>query len=59
LSNSLSLCSSHNAIDQITYPHRTGELAVMYVVIFMLWGGTGRENILGRKVAGIPWRKTN
>jgi hypothetical protein len=42
-------------MDQITCPYKIiGEHTVTYVLIFMFLGGTGRENILGRKVAGIP-----
>jgi hypothetical protein len=42
-------------MDQITCPYKIiGELIVTYVLIYMFVGGTGRENILGRRVSGIP-----
>jgi len=42
-------------MDQITCLYKIiGELTITYVLIFMFLGGTGGENILGRKVSGIP-----
>jgi len=56
-SDTLSLCSSLNVNDQVSYPYKTtGKIIVMYILILTnLDSKTEDKKILHRMTASIPW----
>ena len=53
-SNTLSLCSSLSATDQVSHPYTTGRITAMYILTFILSGGNVNiQMILCRMVGNI------
>ena len=55
LSNTLSLSSSLNMKDHVSHPYlTTGNIIVLFVLIFMVSEGTQENKILDRMAVSIP-----
>ena len=55
-SYTLSLCSSHHMIDQISHPYKTSnKIIILYIVLYIFGYQTARQKILHQMMASIPW----